>query len=134
MSYEKNIAMGTDEFEAFVETYITVENCEFPVKRSSKRSKMQRKKAAKKNRFPVGMRKSAYSDNRDRAYMAKRYHKKKEKAFKKILPILMADAEYELKGIALYGDPYAAPYAAPTYVDNLYYEYYIWKCKQKNAC
>lgn len=85
--------MGANEYEAFVEEYIDyTEDCEFPVKVSSKRSRRQRQMAAKKNRFPVNLRKEIRSERRcDKEYRNESYNKAFWRSERKILQLVIED-------------------------------------------
>lgn len=72
--------------------YITDEDCEFPVKVSSKRSRTQRKRAAKKNKFPVGLRKEIRRDRHlDKEYAKESYNKAFNRSERKIVNLIIAD-------------------------------------------
>ena len=79
-----------------IDHYITDADCEFPVKESSKRSRMQRKKAAKKNKFPVNLRKEIRCDRHlDKAYIKESYNKAFRRSERRILNLVISDMIHE---------------------------------------
>jgi len=87
--------------------YITDEDCEFPVKESSKRSRTQRKKAAKKNKFPVGLRKEIrYERHLDKAFIKESYDKAFRRSERRILNLVISDMIHEKEANLFYACHY----------------------------
>lgn len=112
--------------------YMRSEDCEFPVKESSKRSRKQRQKAAKKNKFPVGLRKEISGVRRDvKERDVISYRRSFEKSERKIMDLILQDVKEEKENLKIFGDPFKNPEYEGPYEDTLFYEFWRWRDEQR---
>ncbi len=127
----KNIMETTVNFDFIVPSMMD-KDCEFPVKESSKRSRMQRKKAAKKNKFPVGLRKEIRSGRRSVKEMETiAYNRTLKKSEAKVTDVILQDVSEEKANMAKFGDPFENPNYEGPYEDKLFHEYWKWRDEQQ---
>lgn len=123
----KNIMETTVNFDFIVPSMMD-KDCEFPVKESSKRSRMQRKKAAKKNKFPVGLRKEIRSGRRSVKEMETiAYNRALKKAEAKVTKMILQDVSEEKANMEKFGDPFENPNHESPFEDKLFYEFCKWR-------
>lgn len=112
--------------------YMRSEDCEFPVKESSKRSRKQRQKAAKKNKFPVGLRKEISSARRyEKEIETISYRRVFENSENKIREVILQDVKEEKENLKVFGDPFKNPEYEGSYEDTLFYEFWRWRDEQR---
>ena len=119
-------------FDFIVPSSMVYKDCEFPVKVSSKRSRMQRKKAAKKNKFPVGLRKEISSVRRNvKEVEVTAYNRTLKKAEAKVADVILQDVSEEKVNVEKFGDPFENPNHEGPFEDKLFYEYWKWRDEQQ---
>lgn len=122
-----NKKMETVIFNVFY-TKISTDDFEFPVRESSRRSRMQRKKAAKKNKFPVGLRKEISGVRRhEKEVEVTAYNRALKKAEAKVTKMILQDVSEEKANMEKFGDPFENPNHESPFEDKLFYEFCKWR-------
>lgn len=128
----KKMETAVIDFDFILPSSMVYEDCEFPEKVSSKRSRMQRKKAAKKNKFPVGLRKEISSVRRSvKEVEVTTYNRTLKKAEAKVTDVILQDVSEEKANMAKFGDPFENPNHEGPFEDKLFYEYWKWRDEQQ---